>query len=302
MNKVRLAGLGLGVLLILAAFGLVFWQGMNVPITNVAFAQGGTTTTPTPSGAPPQTPPAQQQQQIGDTFWGILAGSLGVNADDLKSKAVAARQQMIDQAVKDGRITQAQADQIKSRITSDNLIGPIRLPFNGQGNQPGLPPQGPGPVRGPGFGGFGGGFGFAGGDRLAELTAVAKALNLDAKTLVQDLSQGKTLSDLAKAQNVDEATVKQAIIDTRSAQIDQLLSLGLISQAQADQEKTQLTAANIDLTRPFLGGFGGGFGGQGPRGFGRGFGGRFGQPPQNGGGQQPPNGGTQPTPAPTQTQ
>lgn len=287
MTKVRVLGLGLGILLILAAFGLVLWQGMNVPITSVAFAQGGTTATPTPSGSPPA-----QQQQIGDTFWGILAGSLGVNADDLKSKALAARQQMLDQAVKDGRITQAQADALKQRLTSNNLIAPIPLPFNGQGNQQFPFRGGPGPARGPN-GGFGG-FEFGGGDRLAELTAVAKALNLDAKALVTQLSQGKTLADVAKAQNVDEATVKQAIIDTRTAQIDQLLSLGLISQAQADQEKSQLTAANIDLTRPVLFGFGGGFRGPMMRGFGRGFGGGFGQPPQNG--------GNQPTPAPTQTQ
>ncbi len=298
MNRVRLIGLGLGILLILAAFGIVLWQGMNMPLTNVAFAQGGTTTTPTPSGTPPQTPPAQsQQQQIGDTFWGILAGSLGVNPDDLKSKAVAARQQMLDQAVKDGRITQAQADAIKQRITSNNIIAPIPLPF-GQGNGQGTFPfrGGPGPAIRPGFNGFGGGFGFGGGDRLAELTAVAKALNLDAKTLVQDLSQGKTLADVAQAQNVDQATVKQAIIDTRTSQIDQLLSLGLISQAQADSEKAQLTPDKIDLTRPLLFGFGGGFRGPGRgRGFGFGFG-------RGNGGQPPQNGQSQPTPAPTQTQ
>src|SRR5581483_5691300 len=123
MTKARLAGLGFGILLIVAAFGIVLWQGMNMPATGVALAQGGTT--PTPSATTTTTPlPQTQQAPIGDTFWGILAGKLNVSVDTLKSQAVAARQQMIDQAVTDGRITQAQADAIKSRITSDTIIAP----------------------------------------------------------------------------------------------------------------------------------------------------------------------------------
>lgn len=290
MSKARIIGLGFGVLLIIAAFGVVLWQTTNMPTTNTAFAQGGSTATPTPgsSGTNPTTPATQPTQApIGDTFWTLLAGKLGVSADTLKSDAVAARQEMIDQAVKDGRITQAQGDAIKQRITSEDIIAPIPLPRgqnqgqgnppngngqNGNGNQPRRGPfgggfgggfgnggkfpggfGGPGPMMGPGFGGFGGRPAF--GASIQELTAVAAALKLEPKALVEQLSQGKTLADIAKAQNVDEATVKQAIITFRTSQIDQELALGLISDAQATAAKANLTPDKIDLTRGFGFGF-----------------------------------------------
>lgn len=276
MSKARIIGLGFGVLLIVAAFGVVLWQTTNMPTTSTAFAQGGSTATPAPSTSGTTPTPAAQptQQQIGDAFWNALATKLGVSADDLKSKAVATRQEMIDQAVKDGRITQAEGDAIKQRINENNLIAPIPLrgSFQGQGNQPGngngnQPHRGPfgggfgnggqfpggfggpGPMMGPGFGGFGGRPAF--GASIQELTAIATALKLEPKALVDQLSQGKTLADIAKAQNVDEATVKQAIIDFRKAQIDQQLSLGLISEVQANELKANLTPDKIDLTRGF---------------------------------------------------
>lgn len=280
--KARAIGLGIGILLIVAAFAVVLWQGMNLSSTGVALAQGGTTSTPTaaatttPSAGlttavPPTTPSSgqqqQQQQTIGDTFWGILAGKLNVNAEDLKARALEARKEMLDQAVKDGRITQAQADALKAQLTSNGLIAPIRLPGPGQNVNPQNPQNPNGGNNGP-FHGFGNendnrapgvspGFGFGRGlgANLQELDAVAKALKLDTKTLIQDLSQGQTLAAIAKTQSVDEATVKQAIIDARTAQIDQLLSYGLISQVQADQMKAQLTPANIDLTRTYFGSF-----------------------------------------------
>ncbi len=267
MTKARAIGLGFGILLILAAFGIVLWQTSNMPATNTAFAQGAATATPSasPSSGSGATPAPQQQQApsaIGDTFWTLLAGKLGVSADDLKTKAVQARKEMIDQAVKDGRVTQEQADAIKARIDANNVIAPIQLPRRAQQapapNQ--NPPQrGPLPWRGPrnngpvfgnglpggilGFGGINGG--------LEQLDAVAKVLKLEPKALIEQLSQGKSLADIAKAQGVDEAAVKQAIIDFRTGQIDRLLGLGLISEVQANQLKARLTPENIDLSRGF---------------------------------------------------
>lgn len=259
--KSRFVGLGFGILLIVAAFALVVWQGANTG--GVALAQGSGTATPTAvatgtSGGTtpaPTTVPSQQTtpaQSIGDAFWALLAGKLNLSADDVKSKAVQARQEMIDQAVKDGRITQAQGDALKAEINSNNIIAPIPLPGAGQ-----LPGRGgrygfPGGVFGKG--GFGGGA-FGHGMGLQALEAVAKALKLEPQALIQQLSQGKTLADIATAQSVDQATVKQTIIDAYKAQIDQLLSYGLISQVQADEMKAQLTPDKIDLTRGWLGGW-----------------------------------------------
>lgn len=273
MSRGRVIGLGIGIFLIAAAFGIVLWQGINTT-NNVAFAQTVATATPAPTSSAPSAAPQQQtaptQPSIGDTFWTQLAAKLGVNADTLKKQAVETRQAMIDQAVKDGRITQEQGDALKLRITSDNIIAPIQLPRTGQmpnmqpgnQNQPGNPNQpgrGFGPFNNPGnnnkqnpapFFGNGARGMMQGG--LEEIQAIATVLKLEPQALLQQMAQGKTLADIAKAQSVDEAKVKQAIIDARTTQIDQLLSYGMISQLQADQMKAQLTADKIDLTRPFM--------------------------------------------------
>jgi hypothetical protein len=113
----------------------------------------------------------------------------------------------------------------------------------------GFPNRGQMPNIG-GMGGFGGMMGTSRGQSLAELEATAKALNLAPAELVNQLSSRKTLADIATAQKVDQATVKQAIVDARNAQIDREVTDGLITQAQANMQKSQMTASNIDLTRP----------------------------------------------------
>ncbi len=290
MTKVGRIGL---VAIALALTGIMVFAGAFAAFSgqNVAQAQGAATATPTTAASPTTsasptvsatgspttgpsatTTPATTTSTIGNTFWQGLAAKLGISVDTLKAQAVQERKDMIDQAVKDGRLTQDQANQIKQQITADNLIAPINIgpaggqPGNGQpGNgQPGIGPRGNGrgfgprgfgrgnqgnpPGRGFGNGGFYGGFGFGGGS-TAQLEAVAKALNMNPSDLVSQLYAGKTLADVATAQKVDQNTVKQAIINTRSAEIDREVTDGLLTQAQANGLKANWTPDKIDLTR-----------------------------------------------------
>jgi uncharacterized protein YidB (DUF937 family) len=270
--KARIVGLGVGVLLIVTAFGLVLWQAGNLPATNTAFAQGGTTATPTAEPTTAATPepgatttpalPQQTSSAIGDTFWTLLADKLGVDADELKQQAVETRREMVDQAVTDGRTTQEEADVLKERITSNNIIAPITLGRTQRpGNMPNQPNSQQQPRRGP-FGWFGNGGGFPGmggfgrlfghgglGANLDVVTAVAESLNMEPKALIEQMSQGQSLADIAQAQGVDEAAVKEAIISYYTEKIDEQLALGLISEVQANQLKSQLTPDSIDLSR-----------------------------------------------------
>jgi ribosomal protein S20 len=235
MSKARWIGLGLGAFLVLAMLGVLAWSGLSVLNTaGSVIAQGNPTPTPAKGGV------------IGDTFWNLLAQKLGLNADTLKSKAIETRKDMLDTAVKDGLLTQDQADKLKERLNSNNLIAPIPLPRG----KPGAPFTGPkgAPNGKPGVPFFGHGV-----EGLNTLEAVAKVLNLSTTDLLTQLKGGKTLADVAKAQNVDEAKVKQAIIDTESAQIDRAVTDGVITKEQGDKLKANLTPDKIDLSHPGFG-------------------------------------------------
>jgi hypothetical protein len=249
MTRTRWIGLSIGIALILAAFGVVAFQSLALPVAqNVASAQAAAAGTPTPG-------PNVATSSIGDAFWAALAAKLGVSVDTLKGDAVQVRKDMLDQAVKDGRITQAQADQFKQQLDANKLIAPIYI---GPGNKGPLGRRfrgpGTGPTPAPGLRGRGFGFGFEFG--TTELEAVAKVLNLSTSDLVTQLRGGKTVADIATTQKVDQSAVKQAIMDARKAEIDRQVTDGVITQAQATTLEAQLTPDKIDLTRkPFFFGF-----------------------------------------------
>ncbi len=272
MTKSRWMRLGLQVVLVLAVLGILGLGFTYLEGQNVVQAQGAATATP---GASPQatsapaaaTPAATTvpttTSSIGNTFWQGLAAKLGVNVDTLKANALQVRKDMLDQAVKDGRATQDEVNRIKQQLTADALIAPINV--GGPSVNPQQPtrqqpnPQLPNRGRGPNFGGrnFGvpnnGRFGnraLTSGQSLAVLEAAAKALNLQPADLVNQLSSGKTFADIATAQKVDQTTLKQAIVDARNAQIDRMVTDGLITQAEATALKARVTTSNLDLTRP----------------------------------------------------
>ncbi|MGZ4351942.1 MAG: hypothetical protein ACXVZ4_00230 [Gaiellaceae bacterium] len=130
-----------------------------------------TTTSTTPSGA---------KQAVTDAFLTDVAGRLGVDVSKLKDALKGAAVDQVNQAVKDGKLTQAQADAIIQRINSGDF-GHLGMGF-GKG-------FGPGP-------GFGGHMGFAGIDMLA---TAATYLGVTEAQLQTQLQAGKSLADVAKA-------------------------------------------------------------------------------------------------------
>jgi hypothetical protein len=115
------------------------------------------------------------------------------------------------------------------------------------------------PERGPGFG-----FGGPGGP--VSFDVAAQAIGITADQLRQELP-GKSLSDVAKAHNVDPAKVATALKNDAATRIDQAVNDGRLTADQAAQRKQQENS-RIDqmLTQQApVGGFGrrGGPGGPG---------------------------------------
>ena len=151
----------------------------------------------------------------GNGFLARVAGHLGISTQKLQDATKAAAIDQVDADLKAGRITKAQADEMKARINAGGV------PFFGRG-----------PHRFGDFGHHG-----PGGDHLS---GAAGYLGLTAPQLLQKLAGGKTLADVAKAQNKSVDGLKQAMIASAQKSLDQAVKDGRLTKAQADQELTEL--------------------------------------------------------------
>ena len=194
---------------------------------------------PTPTAS--QQARAAQAQADQQDFISHLASRLNVSTDAVTAALKGAAKDVVADQVKSGKLTQAQADQIDQRIDS------------GQGGIPGFGfgpgPGGPGGPHGPGF------------DGQAAINAAATALKLQPSDLQTQLRSGKTLKDIAAAQNVSLSTVTTAITNAVKPQLDQEVQQGHLTSQQETDILNNIAAGNFPGPR------GGGPGGPGgPRG------------------------------------
>lgn len=195
------------------------------------------TAPPPTTQAPSNTTPGQYQ----NTFLNALATRLGIDLAKLKDAITGAYSDTIDQAVKDGRLTQDQANQLKQNLNQG-------FPFFERGFFFG---EKRGFDRGFGFGFH---FGMMGDFGPAEF---AKALGMNQQDLVTELQAGKTISDVAKEHNVDLAKVKQTVLDDLKANLDQAVTNGRLTQAQETQFLNQAgTMLDQVMTKTWTGGMG----------------------------------------------
>ena len=150
----------------------------------------------------------------GNGFLARVAGHLGISTEKLQDATKAAAIDQVDADLKAGRITKAQADQLKARIQAGNV------PLFG------------GPHRFGGFGHHG-----RGGDRLS---AAAVYLGLTESQLREKLVAGTTLAGVAKSQNKSVDGLKDAMVESAQKKIDQAVKDGHLTQAQADMMKADL--------------------------------------------------------------
>lgn len=170
---------------------------------------------------------AKQREQ---TVLNTAAKELDVSPQALRDALKAGQAAQLDQAVKDGKLTREQADAIKQRMNQSGLV------LGGPGG-----PHGRGGPGGPG-----------GGREM--LGDVAKALGLTEAKLHEQLEDGKTLAQIAKAQGKDLDDVKAAVRKAATARLDQAVEDGKITKAQRDDMLEHLDEHLDDFgERPFGG-------------------------------------------------
>jgi polyhydroxyalkanoate synthesis regulator phasin len=142
------------------------------------------------------------------------AKRLNVDPSDLHDALAAAQDAQLDQAVKDGKLTQEQADAIKARRKESGLV----LGF------------GPGWPHGPGMF-FHHGFGL----RVDLFDSIASAIGISRKELFTELRSGKSLAAIAKAHDKSLDDVKAAVRSSLKKKLDAAVKDGKLTQAQADR-------------------------------------------------------------------
>jgi hypothetical protein len=179
-----------------------------------------------------------ERQKTEQSIIADAAKRLNVTPDALRSALGAAEDKQLDQAVKDGKLTQEQADAIKARRAKDGSVlgGPgVGGPHGGAG--------------GPGFRGFG-----HGGPGLmfkigpgGALDAAASALGLKREDLVSKLRDGKSIADVAKDQSKSLDDVKKAITDGVTKELDQAVTDKKLTSDQRDKILKELDEHLDDL-------------------------------------------------------
>ncbi len=75
---------------------------------------------------------------------------------------------------------------------------------------------------------------FPHGAAIDTLTPAADSIGIGVDELVNELQDGKTIAEVAEDNDVDAATVEQAIIDHRATILDEAVEVGLLTETQAD--------------------------------------------------------------------
>jgi hypothetical protein len=141
------------------------------------------------------------------SFLDAVARHLGVSRDELDEATKAAALEQVDAAREAGRITEEQADELRSRIESGEVP----------------------PFFGPFFGGPHGGLHGVG----APLSTAAEYLDLSVEQLRERLARGQSLSDVAKAQNKSVDGLKEALLDGAEKRLDEAVDDGALTEEQA---------------------------------------------------------------------
>jgi AraC-like DNA-binding protein len=166
-----------------------------------------------------------------DAILADAAQRLNVSPDQLRDALSKAEDTQLDQAVKDGRLTQKQADAIKKERDREGRV--LGIPPGDHHGFRGHLFMGPG---GPGFGrggppGFGPGFDFG----IDPMSNVAKALGISSSELFKELRSGKSLSAIAKAHGKSLKEVEKSVKAAIAKSLDKAVKDGKLTDKQRDE-------------------------------------------------------------------
>ncbi len=231
-------------------------QGQNMPVRAEVFQACSTTDyTEVAAKALGMTATELRAALAGGKSLEAVAQTKQVDYQTVTDALKAAETADIDQAVKDGLLTQAEADALKQALSNT----PQTMPSQ-NGTQGGVPGQDGTQGVQPGQNGAQGGqlgmpndmqpgmmgrsLGRADGvsarNQVKAVAVAADALGLTCVDLAKALQSGKSIATVAGEKNVAIQTVSDALVKAYQAALDKDVQEGLIAKVQADTESAQL--------------------------------------------------------------
>ena len=183
----------------------------------------------------------------------LVAGittALGIGVDEYEAAADTARQQVLDEAVSEGVLTEEQAERMSERLAEG--WGPGTMGAFG-GRHGGMM----------GRGGYGG---MMAGSQGSLLTVAAEELGMSVEDLTAALQDGKSIAAVASEKGVDPQAIADAFMSERAEWLAEAVADGRMTQEQADYMLEHMEAQILEhLDAPFSGAGGPGdcFGRQG---------------------------------------
>jgi hypothetical protein len=179
-----------------------------------------------------------------------VASILGVSPEAYEGAIDTARDQVLDEAVSEGLLTQEQAERMQERVEQGFGPGMMGGSFGSRGGR---------------HGAWGGG-GFTGGSENSLMVVAAEELGLTTQELWDQLQDGSSIADVANAQGVDPQTIADEFVSQRAEILSQAVAEGRITQERADWMLEHLEEEDVmeHLTEPFP------MGAKGPGGYWRG--------------------------------
>ncbi len=157
-----------------------------------------------------------------------VADVLGISVEQHGAVMDTARQQVIEQAVDEGVLSQEQADGMLERMESG--FGFMGMPFARGGRMSGR----------------------IGGPENSLISVAADQLGLTVDELLSELEGGRSIADVAEQRGVNAQTIADAYIAVRTEILDEVVAEGRITQEQADEMLAHVTEEMAEhLNEPF---------------------------------------------------
>jgi polyhydroxyalkanoate synthesis regulator phasin len=183
-----------------------------------------------------------------ERFRQAIAEILNITPEEYDAAVEQAHEQVADQAVTEGWLTEEQAERMQERKAEG-------FGRRGMGKGFAAPPMGP---RGQG--------------RDSLISVAAEALGLSVEDLVAELRDGKSIADLASAKGVNVQDIADAHLEQVKENLDQAVADGKLTQERAEWMLEQAGEQVLDqLNNTWEGRFPGRFPGGGRPGPMRGF-------------------------------